>query len=89
MHPHPGPENSDHSRGRKERVFGNEVGVDDAYTREPMSSLRAALSTNRNIDDVIEEHRAIKQTTADDGDHIVARVTPAPRRFIQAGNGTI
>ena len=89
MHPHPGPESSDQSRGQKERVLGNEIGVDDAYTREPMSSLRAALSTKRIIDDVIEEPRNIKQRTADDIGYAGSRVAPAPRRCIEARNGTV
>ena len=41
------------------------------------------------IDDVTEEHCNIKQRTADDGDHVDARVTPAPRRCIQARNGAV
>ena len=79
MHPHPGPADSDHSRGQKERVLGSEAGVDDAYTGEPMSSLQAALSTKRTIDDEIGKPRNIKQRTAGENDHDDARVIPAPR----------
>ena len=89
MRPHPGPRSGDQSRGQKERVFGNEIGVDDAYTGDPMSSLRVALSTKRNIDDAIQEPRNIKQRTEEGIGYICARVVPAPRRCIEARNGTV
>ena len=53
MHPNPGPGSEGQSRGQRERVLGKEIGIDDAYTREPMSSLVAALRTKRTTDDVI------------------------------------
>ena len=62
MRPHLGPRSDGQCRGQKEGVQGKEVGVDDVYTREPMSSLRAALSTKRSIDDVIQEPRNVKQS---------------------------
>lgn len=88
MHPHPGPKNEDQSRGHKECVLGKEVGVDDVYTREPMSSLQTALSTKRTIDDEIGKPRDIKQRTADVNDHDDARISPPQRQSIQARNGT-
>ena len=42
VHLHLGPDRNDMSRGQREAVLGNEIGVDDAYTRGPMSSLQAA-----------------------------------------------
>ena len=88
MRPHPGPRSDDQSRGKKERVLGKEVGVDDVYTREPMSSLRAALSTKRSIEDVIQEPRNVKRRTEEDIGYVGSRVVPVPKRCIEARNGT-
>ena len=54
-----------------------------------MSSLQAALNTKRTIDDGIGEPRNIRQNTAGDGTYADAKVTPAPRRCIQARNGAV
>ena len=54
-----------------------------------MSSLQAALSTKRTIDDEIGKPRNIKQKTADENDDDDARIIPAPRQCIQARNGTV
>jgi hypothetical protein len=88
MHPNPGPGREDHSRGQRESVLGKEIGVDDAYTREPMSNLVVALGTKRTIDDVIKVRCEAKQITDDKSEHLDARIVPAPRKCIQARNGT-
>ena len=88
MHPNPGPSGGSHSRGQRENVLGKEVGVDDAYIREPMSSLNAALGTKRTIDDIIKIRREEKQITAGENECEDARITRAPRKCIQARNGT-
>ena len=81
MHPHPGPKNDDQSRGQKECVLGKEVGVDDVYTREPMSGTQ---HQKKYIEDVIQEPRNVKQRTEEGIDYVGARVVPAPRRCVEA-----
>ena len=88
VHPNPGPEGGSQRRGQRENVLGSEAGVDDAYTREPMSSLNAALGTKRTIDDVIRIRCEEKQITAGEDEGGDARITRAPKRCIQAMNGT-
>ena len=89
MHPNLGPGSEDQSRGQRESVLGKEIGVDDAYTRKPMSNLVAALSTKRTIDDVIKVRCEAKLITNDASECPDARIVPAPRRCIQARSGTI
>ena len=89
MHPNPGPDREHQSRGQREAVLGKQAGIEDAYDREPMSSLVAALNTKRTIDDVINARGEAKQITADGNDNLDARIPPAPRRCIQVRNGTI
>lgn len=47
IHPQLGPQKIEVSRGQKEAVLGKEIGVGDAYPRPPMSSLEAALMTQK------------------------------------------
>ena len=79
MHSHLGPRSDDQSRGQKEGVLGKEVEVDDVYTMGPMSSLRAALSTKRSIEDVIQEPRNTEPRTEEDIGYVGARVAPVPK----------
>ena len=51
------------SRRHKEAVLGNEIGVDNAYTRGPMSSLQAALNTKRPHGGGLDEPCSNKRRT--------------------------
>ena len=88
VRPGPGLQKIEMSRGQRVAVLGEERGIDDAYTRPPMSSLEAALRIqrmhNENPGDPCSKKRRM-DGEADVGSREYLR---APRVCIEARNGT-